>query len=414
MEVKNSRSWPVGTYAGNKAGKTAPEARSNGTFHGDATMSICRYRNCRAFSMSAMALVLAGGSACPAKAAEKPKPAATTGWDRQAAARYLDSREVWWQGWDRAQKDHGTLCVSCHTQAPYALARPVLRGALGENAPSASEVVLLASVEKRVRGWDQMPPFYSDEKYGTGKEIESRAAESVLNAVILSSYDTRQGKLGETARMALDHAWALQLQTGPDAGAWTWQNFDYTPWESKESQYHWAALMAVTVGNAPDHYRDEAKVAANLAALRGYLRSHYEAQPLLNKVVALWASARMPGLMTGPDRSRLVAELGRLQRTDGGWSLADLGTWVRRDNTPLETRPDGYATGLVVLVLEENRAENAAVKRGIEWLKANQDKSTGAWPAWSLNKNRDVKSDVGKFMSDAATSYAVLALEARR
>jgi hypothetical protein len=54
------------------------------------------------------------------------------------------------------------------------------------------------------------------------------------------------------------------------------------------------------------------------------------------------------------------------------------------------------------------------VKRGIEWLKANQDKSTGAWPAWSLNKNRDVKSDVGKFMSDAATSYAVLALEARR
>jgi squalene-hopene/tetraprenyl-beta-curcumene cyclase len=259
-----------------------------------------------------------------------------------------------------------------------------------------------------------MLPFYSDEKYGTGKEIESRAAESVLNAVILTSYDARRGKLGETGRMALDHAWALQLQTGPDAGAWTWQNFDYTPWESKESQYHWAALMAVTAGNAPDHYRDEAKIAPNMAALRSYLRSHYEAQPLLNKVVALWASTRMPGLMIAADRSRLVAELGRLQRADGGWSLADFGTWVRRDNTPLETRPDGYATGLVVLVLEENRVEDAAVKSGIEWLKANQDKSTGAWPAWSLNKNRDVKSDVGKFMSDAATSYAVLALEAQR
>ena len=42
----------------------------------------------------------------------------------------------------------------------------------------------------------------------------------------------------------------------------------------------------------------------------------------------------------------------RLQHADGGWSLTDLGTWKRRDGTPLETRSDGYATGLVVLVLE--------------------------------------------------------------
>ena len=368
-----------------------------------------------AFAAGAVATILLSETGAPRVLAADKDAASVPTWDRRAAARYLDDREVWWQGGDRAQKDHGTYCISCHTQAPYGLARPVLRKDLGEPDPAGAEQAMLASIEKRVHLWKDVQPFYLDAKSGPGKEVESRDAESVLNALILASYDRRTGRLSETTRIAFANAWALQSQSGAVAGAWVWQNFHYTPWESPESEYHGAALMAEAVGSAPGGYSRDPAIASNLAALRAYLRSHYDRQPLLNKIVTLWASAHLPGLLTREQRERLIGEIVRLQHESGGWSLADLGTWKRVDNTALVTRCDGYATGLIVLTLEENRARNAtaAIERGRAWLVANQDKSTGAWPAWSLNKDRDPKSNAGPFMSDAATGYAVLALEAR-
>jgi squalene-hopene/tetraprenyl-beta-curcumene cyclase len=50
------------------------------------------------------------------------------------------------------------------------------------------------------------------------------------------------------------------------------------------------------------------------------------------------------------------------------------------------------------------------LQRGLKWLTGHQQ-SDGAWHASSINKERDPKSDPGLFMSDAATAYAVLALE---
>ena len=91
-----------------------------------------------------------------------------------------------------------------------------------------------------------------------------------------------------------------------------------------------------------------------------------------------------------------------------------IGSWKRRDNTPLETKSDGYATALLVLALEKagGSQNDARLKRGLGWLQTNQNPE-GFWQSYSPNLNRDLSSDAGKFMSDAATAYAVLALTER-
>src|SRR5215469_16131785 len=136
---------------------------------------------------------------------DKPETKIANSWDPKAAAAYLDSRLAWWIEWPRAQRDHETFCVSCHTAVPYALSRSALRTALAEQAPSPNERRLLDSVTKRVRLWKEVEPFYKDADRGPYKSVESRGTESVLNALILSSRDAQIGQLSNDAHMALEN-----------------------------------------------------------------------------------------------------------------------------------------------------------------------------------------------------------------
>jgi hypothetical protein len=49
----------------------------------------------------------------------------------------------------------------------------------------------------------------------------------------------------------------------------------------------------------------------------------------------------------------------------------------------------------------------------LAWLAGNQQPD-GTWTAASINKQRDPHSDAALFMTDAATAYAVLALQTAR
>jgi len=350
------------------------------------------------------------------------EPKVATSWDQKAAAAYLDQREGWWMEWTGAARDHGTFCVSCHTSVAYALSRPALRDALAEEGPSVNERKLLDNVTKRVRLWKEVGPFYSDQGY---KAAESRGTEAVLNALILASHDAQSGRLSDDTRAAFANMWAIQETTGTKRGAWSWLQFDLEPWEASDSQYYGAALAAVAVGTAPENYRSTPEILNNLKLLREYLDREYAPQSTINRVVLLWASTRFPGLLERKQQDSIVNEVLGMQQADGGWQLPSLayarrgwglsylfGRWIREDGTPQEGKSDGYATGLIVLVLPQAGVDrqSAPLKRGVSWLMSNQNTTEGSWSSYSLNKRRNPSSDTGRFMSDAATAYAVLAL----
>jgi squalene-hopene/tetraprenyl-beta-curcumene cyclase len=333
--------------------------------------------------------------------------ASSSVWNRKAAGAYLDQRQAWWITWPTAARDHGSFCISCHTALPYALARPALRSALKELEPSTNEKKMLADITNRVRLWDEVEPFYPDATRGVPKTAESRGTEAILNAMILVTNDPKLQSAD--TRKAFDNLWKLQQSNG----AWNWLNFHNAPWEADDSQYWGTSVAAIAIASTPAEYRSTPEVKQSMASLRAYLQNGWKNESLMNRAFTLWASTNWTGLLDRTQQDAFITELKTKQQPDGGWSTSSLvGDWKRHDNTLQETRSDGYATAVATYILELAQREPQVAAKGRAWLLANQS-TEGSWPATSLNKKRDPTSDAGRFMSDAATAYAVLALSYR-
>src|SRR5277367_4207581 len=215
--------------------------------------------------------------------------------------------------------------------------------------------------------------------------------------------------------------WAIQRASG----TWLWLRFDQEPWESDDSDFYGATLAAMAVGIAPENYAATAAIQDNLKRLREYLNRESADQSTINRIFLLWATVRLPGFISPEQKKLIVDEVLARQQADGGWRLASISwkwnrwslkslvnMWWREDGTPMDGKSDGLATGLATLALQEAGVprENVRLQRGSAWLLNNQNTAEGFWPASSVNKRRHMSSETGRFMSDAATAYAVLSL----
>jgi hypothetical protein len=357
---------------------------------------------------------------------------AANGWDRDGAAKYLDERMDFW--FVKAKKlrtgKAETACVSCHTTIPYMLARPVLRQAMRVKDLTPQESRILDETKRRVDSYADHELLYD---FNDDKKTQSRGAESVLNALILTNAEAGQhrAQLSESTQNALQRLW----QTQRSDGKWDWLDFGLEPFETVDGAYQGATLAALAVGIAQNSSKNAAdSEKTGIDKLSGYLKSNYASQRLFNRVWMLLASTRLKDLLTDEQRQALIKEIQSKQRDDGGWSLESLGAW-RWNHTAAPFQPpgtldasllaqsDGYATGLVVYTLRQTGlpVTHPTVTKGLLWLRANQHNVLArehTWPAWraySLNFDREHGGDKGEpwrrmFMSDLATGFAVLAL----
>jgi squalene-hopene/tetraprenyl-beta-curcumene cyclase len=341
-------------------------------------------------------------------------------WSAKSAAQYLDGRAEWWLGWSRASRGQGTVCVSCHTAVPFALARSTLSERLGEMTLSAPEQRLIDNVKKRVLNWDQIVADSNDDKdpfvsfYPGDKKPSALGTEAVLSALVLVSADPGRvdGSMNNATKMALNHLWEQQQANG----AWLWLEFATNPWE-KDGAYYGASLAALAVGRAGKTYNDRPELRAKIANLKKYLQTQSANESLHNRLMGLWAASALPDTLSEPDKKQLMAEVLKLQEADGGWSLPRLGKkasgpgdWKTHGAYPEGTVSDGYATGLVVLALKRAGmpSDDPALNKATAWLASHQ--KDGTWPINYPNKPRDPQSEIGKLMRDASTAFSIMAL----
>lgn len=311
----------------------------------------------------------------------------------EKAAEHLDHGTI---AWTRQRK-----CVSCHTNGTYLFIRPSLTPTLG--APL---------VETRKFFVDQLAVL---SKVGARKLRRSgtRPAQVIYIAAGLAEWDAHvTKKLSPETDGALRLAFELQNNEG------AWHSLTcWPPFES--SAYQEAHMAAMAVAAAPgwlDSTQEDDELRAKIDLLKKYIGAA-ELPHDYARVLQLWTSLRVEGILNSEQQQTLVKLLHERQKPDGGWSIRQFATpeqWGNgnragklRDEPEFATEPsDGHMTGLALLVLQEAGVPNDddSLRQGLNWLRKNQRQS-GRWWTRSLNTNKS------HFITFSGTAYPLLALQ---
>lgn len=293
------------------------------------------------------------------------------------AAEFIDGVSL---AWTRERK-----CMTCHTNVPYMLARPLIKG--GDQA-AISEIRTF--LEANIKKWETA-------KHGSDYNV-------LASAFALAGHDRQTtGKLSPATKAALDKSWTLQKADG----SWSWPDCDWPPLE--HDQFYGVAFMAVAIGLAPEDYAKTPQAQAALKKMNEYIAKN-PTQELHHKATMLWATKLGVPLLTEDEQKNVIAELRKLQQPDGGWNLPSLGPYTKRKDgseNKLDAPSDGYATGFTVYVLRQAGvpADDPAIKKAVVWLQQHQ-RDSGRW------FTRSPKADKAHYITNAGSSFCVLALDA--
>jgi squalene-hopene/tetraprenyl-beta-curcumene cyclase len=275
-------------------------------------------------------------------------------------------------------------CFSCHTNYAYLYARPMISA----KVPAHDDVrhALEDMVSKR---WVTGKPRWD--------------AEVVTTAAALAHNDAHTTKkLHPLTRTALDRMWTVQQKDG----GIRWLKLNQPPMEFDD--HYGVTLAALAVGVAPEDYAKTEQAKKGLDSLRYWLKAN-PPRNLHHKAMILWVSTYLDGFMTADEQKTTKKELLAKRLPSGGWSTPSLGDWKRADDLEQEpTISDGYGTGFTIYVLRRAgvAADDAALVKGIAWLKANQRES-GRWFTRSL-----VNDNNKHYLAHIGSAFAVMAIQA--